>query len=62
LMGAAFGLVRGVVLLLAVTVVVGMTPVRTAQPWQEAMGPHIATVVLGGLKPVLPEEFGKYLP
>ena len=62
LLGAAFGVVRGGVLLLAVTVVVGMTPLHTSESWQEAAGPHIATVVLGGLKPVLPQEFGKYLP
>ena len=62
LLGAAFGLVRGTVLLLAVTVVVGMTPLHTAQWWQEAAGPRVATVVLSGLKPVLPQEFGKYLP
>ena len=62
LLGAAFGLVRGTVLLLAVTVVVGMTPLHTAQWWQEASGPRVATVVLSGLKPVLPQEFGKYLP
>lgn len=62
LLGAAFGVVRGTVLLLAVTVVVGMTPLHTAQWWQEAAGPRVATVVLSGLKPVLPQEFGKYLP
>jgi membrane protein required for colicin V production len=62
LLGAGFGLVRGVVLLLAVTVVVGMTPLHTATWWQEASGPKVTTVVLGGLKPLLPEEFGKYLP
>jgi membrane protein required for colicin V production len=62
LLGAAFGLVRGLVLLLAVTVVVGMTPLRTAPWWEEAAGPRVATVVLAGLKPVLPQEFGKYLP
>ncbi len=62
LLGAAFGAVRGTVLLLAVTVVVGMTPLHTAQWWQEAAGPRVATVVLSGLKPVLPQEFGKYLP
>jgi membrane protein required for colicin V production len=62
LLGAGFGLVRGVLLLLAVTVVVGMTPLHTGAWWQEATGPRITNVVLGGLKPLLPEEFGKYLP
>jgi len=62
MLGAGFGLVRGAVLLLAVTVVVGMTPLQTGAWWQEASGPRIATVVVQGLKPVLPQEFGKYLP
>ncbi len=62
LLGAAFGLVRGVVMVLAVTVVVGMTPARAAAWWQDAVTPQVATVVLQGLKPVLPQEFGKYLP
>jgi membrane protein required for colicin V production len=60
-LGALFGLVRGAVLLLALTVVVGMTPLKTSQAWQDSMGAHVASVVLSGLKPVLPQEFGKYL-
>jgi membrane protein required for colicin V production len=62
LLGSAFGLVRGAVILLAVTVVMGMVPLHTAVWWQEATGPKVATSVLHGIKPVLPEEFGKYLP
>jgi membrane protein required for colicin V production len=62
LLGAAFGVVRGIIVLLALTVVVGMTPMKSAPMWQESMGAHIASVALTGLKPVLPQEFGKYLP
>ncbi|MDT8990900.1 CvpA family protein [Curvibacter sp. APW13] len=61
-LGALFGVVRGAVLLLAVVLVVGMTPLHTGSWWQEATGPRVANVVLSGLKPVLPQEFGKYLP
>lgn len=61
-LGAAFGLVRGVVLLLAFAVVFGMTPLVKGPLWQESTGAGIATVALQGLKPVLPQEFGKYLP
>ena len=61
-LGAAFGLARGVVVLLALAVVAGMTPVVKSPWWQESMGAGVATVALAGLKPVLPEEFGKYLP
>ena len=62
LLGAAFGVVRGVVILLALTVLVGMTPFKTAPWWQESEGAKLAGVALHGLKPVLPEDFGKYIP
>lgn len=62
LLGALFGLLRGVVLILAATVVVGMTPWKTAPLWQASVGARWATAALGILKPVLPQEFGKYLP
>jgi membrane protein required for colicin V production len=61
-LGSAFGLVRGVVVLLALTVVAGMTPVVKSPWWQESTGAGVASAALKGLKPVLPEEFGKYLP
>lgn len=60
-LGAAFGLVRGVILLLAVTVVINMTAFKSAVWWQESRGAEVLTVALKGLKPVLPEQFGKYL-
>lgn len=61
-LGAAFGLVRGAVLILAATVVIGMTPLKSSEWWRESVGAGLAMAVLTGLKPVLPEEFGKYLP
>ena len=61
-LGAGFGLVRGALLLLAFTAVVSMTPLRTAAWWQEASGPQLAGAVLRGIKPLLPQEFSKYLP
>ncbi len=60
-LGAAFGLIRGVVLLLAATVVMGMTPLRANEWWRESAGAGMTVAALKGLKPVLPEEFGKYL-
>jgi membrane protein required for colicin V production len=60
-LGAAFGLVRGVILLLAVTVVINMTAFKSAVWWQESVGAEVMTAALKGLKPVLPEQFGKYL-
>lgn len=61
-LGAAFGLARGVVLLLAAAVVVNMTPLKGNVWWQESTGAGVLTVALRGMKPVLPEEFGQYLP
>lgn len=61
-LGAAFGLVRGVVILLAVALVVGMTPLRTSPWWQESAGAGILAALLKGLKPALPAAFGQYLP
>ncbi len=60
-LGGLFGLVRGAVLLLAVTVAVDMTPIKSALWWQESRGAHMLSAVLVGLKPVLPEQFVKYL-
>lgn len=61
-LGAAFGLVRGAVLMLALAVVVNMTALRGGQWWTESIGAGVSTAALKGLKPVLPERFAQYLP
>ena len=60
--GSVFGLMRGVVLLLAVTVFVGMTPMRETDAWKQSQGAQWLQEFLHVLKPVLPADFGKYLP
>jgi membrane protein required for colicin V production len=60
-LGAAFGLVRGLVLLLAFTVVVDLTPMRASAWWKESTGASVLTSALRGLQPMLPEGLGKYL-
>ena len=62
LLGSVFGVLRGLVLLLAVTVVVGMTPLRESDAWQHAQGAQWLELLLHTLKPVLPVDFGKFLP
>ncbi|MFM9880920.1 MAG: CvpA family protein [Burkholderiaceae bacterium] len=62
LLGGIFGLLRGLVLLLAVAIVVEMTPLSSQQDWQEATGAQALRVLLRGLGPLLPEELQKYLP
>ena len=61
-LGAAFGVLRGVMLLLVVAVVVNMTSLREGTWWQESFSAKLSTDVLGQLKPVLPETFRNYLP
>ena len=61
-LGAAFGLLRGVVLLLAATVVIGMTPLKASPWWQQSVGAGVTLAALTALKPVLAQEFGRYLP
>ena len=60
-MGAAFGLVRGLILLLAATVVIDWTAQKASAWWQESRGAALLEATLQGLKPVLPEQFAKYL-
>ncbi len=62
LLGSIFGLMRGVVILLAATVIVGMTPMRETEAWKQAQGAQWLQQLLHVLKPVLPADFGKYLP
>ena len=61
-LGAGFGLVRGVLILLLATVVLAMTQVRETPAWRESGGIGISLAALDGLRPMLPPEFGKYLP
>jgi len=61
-LGAMFGVVRGLVIVLAMTVVMEMTPLKSEAWWRESQGANVSVVVLQILRPVLPGEFGKYLP
>lgn len=61
MLGMLFGLARGVILLLAVAIVMNMTPLRAQPWWQESKGAGILTTALSGLKPLLPEAFAKYV-
>lgn len=61
-LGAIFGLLRGAILLLAIAVVMNMTALRNQADWQASQGASMLTELLIKLKPLLPQEFGKYLP
>ncbi len=60
-LGAMFGALRGVLLLLAATVVVGMTPLQASPDWKQSAGAPLLGSLLKSLKPMLPEQFGKHL-
>lgn len=61
-LGGGFGLLRGVVLLLAVATVVLLTPAQRAPAWQRSQGAASLTALLNGLKPVLPDAIAQRLP
>jgi len=61
-LGGLFGLVRGVVVLLALTVVVQMVGMHQQAWWQESYGAAALEFMIAALKPVLPEQFSSYLP
>lgn len=61
-LGALFGLLRGAVVLLAVTLVVVMTPLREAQAWRESLGAQTLGNTLHTLRPLLPEPLVTYIP
>jgi membrane protein required for colicin V production len=62
LLGALFGALRGVVLLLALALAVHLTPLHTSFWWQDSAGAKILTAALHGLKPAMPQAFEQYLP
>jgi membrane protein required for colicin V production len=62
MMGGAFGILRGVVLLLAVAMVVALTPAAKSPAWQLSRGAMWLNSSLQGIKPVLPAAVVKLLP
>ncbi len=60
-LGAAFGIVRALVILLAVTTVVLMTPLKNGDWWQQSAGAGALSNLLKGIKPVLPTQLGQYI-
>jgi membrane protein required for colicin V production len=60
-LGGVFGLVRAMVLLLAVATVVSFTPAVRASSWQASHGAAWLGVLLSGLKPVLPSAVARHL-
>ncbi|MGD9774965.1 CvpA family protein [Diaphorobacter sp.] len=61
-LGALFGALRGLVLLLAVALVAGWTPMHEAPWWQQSQGAPLLQTALKGLRPALPLELARHLP
>jgi membrane protein required for colicin V production len=61
-MGAGFGLARGMILLLAVATVVGLTPLQKTPAWQQSTASGLLASALRGIKPMLPQDIAKHLP
>ena len=60
-LGSAFGLARGVVMLLAFAVVVSMSPMRDAAWWEDSVVADALVGTLHSIKPLLPEPVARYI-
>ena len=61
-LGALFGVLQGVVLLLAAALVAYWTQLANEQWWKDSRGAPLLHAALKGLKPSLPKEWGRRLP
>jgi membrane protein required for colicin V production len=60
-LGGVFGVLRGLVILLAVAVVMGMLPLSAQAGWQASPVAQTINASLQALKPVLPEAVARHL-
>lgn len=61
ILGSAFGLARGVVMLLAFALVMSMSPLREAPWWQGSTVADMLVATLHAIKPLLPEPVARYV-
>ena len=60
-LGGAFGLLRGLVILLAVAFVVNMTQMQGAAWWRDSATASVLSAALHEIKPLLPEVVARYI-
>lgn len=60
-LGGAFGLLRGGVILLAVALVVSMTQMEGAAWWRDSATGSVLSASLHEIKPLLPEAVARYI-
>lgn len=61
-LGALFGCARAVVVLVLLTVVAGLTPLKGQSAWAESWGVGVALALIQGAKPLLPQAMWGLLP
>ncbi|QHI98019.1 CvpA family protein [Xylophilus rhododendri] len=61
-LGGVFGLVRGLLVLLALAVVVETTSLHEQDGWRTSQAAPLLRAALSALKPVLPQAFGRFFP
>jgi membrane protein required for colicin V production len=61
LMGAGFGLLRGVLLCLLAAVLLGFTPLRKHPAWEQSHARPLMATVLEMLSPLLPERLHEWV-
>lgn len=61
-LGGAFGLLRGAVILLAFTLVVTITSMQTASWWSGSPTAGLLTQTLHSVKPLLPDPLARHIP
>lgn len=61
-LGAGFGLARGVVVLLLVAIVVGVTPLETSDAWRQSRVAPWLHEALEEIHPLLPADLARHLP
>ena len=61
-LGAGFGLARGVVVLLLVAIVVGVTPLETSHAWQRSRVAPWLNQAIEEIHPLLPQGLARHLP
>ncbi|MCV4684080.1 CvpA family protein, partial [Escherichia coli] len=55
-LGAAFGLLRGVLIALVAATLVMWTPLARSQAWQTSHGAAWLQQIIAGIKPLMPRE------
>ncbi len=61
-LGAIFGLVRGLVLLMFLVLVASKTPLQRSADWQASAGVKVITSWVKVMVPMLPSEAARYIP